>query len=114
MSHLPRNLPGRPRGIYTNRTLNLRSIKAIGYDMDYTLVHYHVDAWEGHAYEHTRQKLLERGWPVAHLEFDPKAAMRGLIVDKKLGNLLKVNRFGYIKPARPSRLIRATHPGPSP
>ena len=77
MSHLPRNLPGRPRGIYTNRTLNLRSIKAIGYDMDYTLVHYHVEAWEGHAYEHTRQKLLERGWPVEQLEFDPKAAMRG-------------------------------------
>jgi HAD superfamily 5'-nucleotidase-like hydrolase len=99
MSHLPRNLPGRPRGIYTNRTLNLRSIKAIGYDMDYTLVHYHVEAWEGHAYEHTRQKLLERGWPVEQLEFDPKAAMRGLIVDKKLGNLLKVNRFGYIKRA---------------
>jgi 5'-nucleotidase len=30
------------RGIFCNRTLNLRSLGAIGYDLDYTLVHYHV------------------------------------------------------------------------
>ncbi len=30
------------RGVFANRTLNLRSIRAIGYDMDYTLVHYRV------------------------------------------------------------------------
>lgn len=34
------------RGVYCSRTLNLRSIKAIGYDMDYTLIHYDVNAWE--------------------------------------------------------------------
>ena len=34
------------RQIYCNRTLNLRSIRAIGYDMDYTLIHYRVDEWE--------------------------------------------------------------------
>ncbi|HEX8298081.1 MAG TPA: 5'-nucleotidase domain-containing protein, partial [Rubricoccaceae bacterium] len=27
-----------PRGLFCNRTLNLRNIGAIGYDMDYTLV----------------------------------------------------------------------------
>ena len=97
MTHLPGKLTTRARGIYCNRTLNLRSIKAIGYDMDYTLVHYHVGAWEGRAYEHTRQKLLARGWPVQDLRFDVRASARGLIVDKELGNLLKVNRFGYIK-----------------
>jgi hypothetical protein len=26
--------------------LSVCSIKAIGYDMDYTLIHYDVDAWE--------------------------------------------------------------------
>uniref|UniRef100_A0A6N2K9R4 5'-nucleotidase n=1 Tax=Salix viminalis TaxID=40686 RepID=A0A6N2K9R4_SALVM len=30
------------RGIFCSRTLNLRSISAIGYDMDYTLIHYNV------------------------------------------------------------------------
>lgn len=99
MSHLPAGLDDPTRGIYTNRTLNLRSIKAIGYDMDYTLVHYNVDAWEGRAYEHVKRKLLARGWPVGDLTFDPKAVTRGLIVDRELGNIIKVNRFGYVKRA---------------
>lgn len=30
------------RGIFCSRTLSLRSITTIGYDMDYTLVHYNV------------------------------------------------------------------------
>ena len=42
----------RERGIFCNRTLNLRSIRAIGYDMDYTLIHYVTEAWERRAYEH--------------------------------------------------------------
>ena len=47
-------LPAPPpeRGLFCNRTLNLRAIRAIGYDMDYTLVHYRPDEWERRAYEH--------------------------------------------------------------
>ncbi|MEL6186252.1 MAG: 5'-nucleotidase domain-containing protein, partial [Myxococcota bacterium] len=45
-------LPARQRRIYTNRTLNLRAIEAIGFDMDYTLIHYDVEAWERHAFTH--------------------------------------------------------------
>ena len=30
--------PPRSREVFCNRTLNLRAIRAIGYDMDYTLV----------------------------------------------------------------------------
>jgi len=85
------------RKIFCNRTLNLRSIKAIGYDMDYTLIHYHVREWEGRAYAHIRQRLLAQGWPVGELHFDTARVMRGLVIDKQMGNLLKVNRFGYIK-----------------
>jgi hypothetical protein len=41
---------GQPqRAVFCTRTLNLRSIQAIGLDMDYTLVDYDVDAWEGRA-----------------------------------------------------------------
>lgn len=85
--------------IYCNRTLNLKSIKAIGYDMDYTLVHYHVDEWEKRAYEHLKQGLESFGWPVEGLEFDPEAIIRGLIIDLEHGNLVKANRFGYVKQA---------------
>jgi 5'-nucleotidase len=87
------------RGVFCNRTLNLRSIRAIGYDMDYTLVHYHVAEWERRAYEYVRRKFLEAGWPVGDLEFDPDMIIRGLVLDVELGNLLKANRFGFIKRA---------------
>ena len=85
------------RGIFCNRTLNLRAIKAIGYDMDYTLVHYRVEAWERRAYEHLRALLLEQGWPVEDFRFDPNLVIRGLIIDTELGNLVKANRFGYAR-----------------
>jgi 5'-nucleotidase len=88
-----------PRGreVYCNRTLNLRAIKAIGYDMDYTLIHYKVDAWEQRAYAYLRQKLEDAGWPVADLDYDPQFAVRGLVIDTALGNLVKADRFGYIR-----------------
>lgn len=89
------------RGVYCNRSLNLRSIQAIGYDMDYTLVHYDVEAWEGRAYEHIKLRLLDEGWPVEALTFEPHRVMRGLVIDLKLGNIVKANRFGYV--------WRATH-----
>lgn len=91
--------PPPERGIFCNRTLNMRAIKAIGYDMDYTLVHYQVEAWERRAYEHIRERLMALGWPVGHLMFDPALAIRGLIIDTEKGNLLKANRFGFVKKA---------------
>lgn len=91
--------PDRTRHIYCNRTLNLRAIKAIGYDMDYTLIHYHVDVWEKRAYEHARERLLAKGWPVGDLQFDASSVSRGLIIDKELGNIVKADRFGFVKTA---------------
>jgi len=92
-------LPPPAQRIYCDRTLNLRAIGAVGFDMDYTLVHYRTEAWEGRAYEYARRPLVERGWPVAELEFDPSLVALGLIVDLELGNLVKANRFGYVKRA---------------
>src|SRR5690349_6829590 len=85
------------RGVYCNRTLNLRAIRAIGFDMDYTLIHYNVDVWEQRAYDYLQQHLLQERWPVSELRFDPSFAMRGLIIDTLLGNLVKADRFGYVK-----------------
>ncbi len=83
------------RGLFCNRTLNLRGVRAIGYDMDYTLIHYFVDEWERAAFEHARSFLAENGWPVDDLEFDPEAYTLGLTFDLDLGNLVKATRFGY-------------------
>jgi len=89
------------RRIFASRTLNLRGIRAIGYDMDYTLVHYRFGAWEGRAYAHLQQMLADEGWPVTDLRFDPDLVIRGLVVDAELGNIVKANRFGYV--------LRAAH-----
>jgi HAD superfamily 5'-nucleotidase-like hydrolase len=94
---MPVSPPG--RGVFCNRTLNMRSIRAIGYDMDYTLVHYQVAAWERRAYEQVRDRLTARGWPCGHLQFDPGRVIRGLVVDLERGNLLKCNRFGFVRKA---------------
>jgi HAD superfamily 5'-nucleotidase-like hydrolase len=87
------------RNIFTNRTLNMRSIQAIGYDMDYTLIHYDVQRWERAMYAYLKRKLLELGWPVENLTHVPEMIIRGLVIDKKFGNIVKPNRFGYVKRA---------------
>jgi hypothetical protein len=61
---------------------------------DYTLIHYDVAAWEGKAYAYGLKYLQDVGCPVGGLTFDPDLVIRGLIVDKELGNLVKVDRFG--------------------
>jgi HAD superfamily 5'-nucleotidase-like hydrolase len=95
------------RGVFCNRTLNLRSIRAIGYDMDYTLVQYDSAIWEELAYNHVKEFFLAKNWPVADLKFDAKTVTRGLIMDIELGNLVKANRFGFIK-----RAVHGTAPVP--
>src|SRR5580658_6802754 len=93
------NFTSSDRRVYCNRTLNMRSIYAIGYDMDYTLIHYHVDEWELRAYEYLKQQFLFDGWPIEKLKFEPRLVSRGLIIDTENGNLVKANRFGFIKKA---------------
>jgi HAD superfamily 5'-nucleotidase-like hydrolase len=84
------------RGVFCNRTLNMRGIRAVGCDMDYTLIHYDVTAWEQRAYEHVRARFAAQGLPVADLRFDAELFTRGLILDTELGNVVKANRFGYV------------------
>lgn len=87
------------RGLFCNRTLNLRNVKAIGYDMDYTLIHYHVEEWERQAFEFIKKKLVTDQWPVEHLIFDPNLICRGIIIDTEQGNLIKADRFGFVRKA---------------
>jgi 5'-nucleotidase len=91
--------PPHERSIFTNRTLNMRSIRAIGYDMDYTLVNYDVKLLEEMAFNQIKKKLISLDWPLDALSYDPDMMIRGLVIDKKLGNIVKPNRFGYVKRA---------------
>ncbi len=91
--------PRTEHGVFCNRTMNFRSIRVFGYDMDYTLIHYHTDAWEEIAYNLIRDKLEAMSWPVEGLAYRPGFIVRGLVLDRELGNILKTNRFGFVKAA---------------
>ncbi len=87
-------------GIYINRTLNMKKIKAIGFDMDYTIVRYKTENFEELTHQETLKKLVSvKNYPseILNLKFDFNRVIQGLVIDKKHGNLLKVSRFGKVK-----------------
>jgi HAD superfamily 5'-nucleotidase-like hydrolase len=86
--------------VFVNRTLNMRKIKYIGLDMDHTLVRYHSQAFEELAHKTMCKRLVElKGYPesLKKLPFKFDLAIRGLVIDRKKGNLLKVSRHGAIR-----------------
>ena len=78
----------------------MRAVQAVGFDMDYTLIHYRVDEWEGAAFRTARDLLADRGWPVGDLTFDPDHFTLGLVFDLRHGNVVKATRFGYVMRAQ--------------
>ena len=89
--------------IFCNRSLNMSSIAAVGFDMDYTLAMYKPETFEKLAYAETKKKLVDvYGFPseVLELEYDHAYMVRGLVVDKTRGNVLKMDRHKYVKVAR--------------
>src|SRR5690606_34767418 len=93
---------GTTMGIYVNRTLNMKQIAAIGFDMDYTLVRYDSEAFEQMTYKEIQKKLVEvKGYPedIKNLKFKFDLAIRGLVIDKPLGNVLKLSTYSKVKHA---------------
>ncbi len=88
--------------IYPNRVLDLKKTQAIGFDMDHTLVRYHIEEFEKTTYEKTIEKLIKvKNYPASlkQLKFDSQVAIRGLVLDRRKGNLVKLSRFNQIKMA---------------
>ncbi|EPS70199.1 hypothetical protein M569_04560, partial [Genlisea aurea] len=86
--------------IFCNRSLNMKSIVAVGFDMDYTLAQYKPETFETLAYLGTVKKLVnDLGYPTELLSwtFDWTYMVRGLVLDKKRGNILKMDRHKYVK-----------------
>ncbi|RRT75816.1 hypothetical protein B296_00026059 [Ensete ventricosum] len=111
--------------IFCNRSLNMKNIIAVGFDMDYTLAQYKPETFESMAYDGTVKKLVYNlGYPhevcdselwhfcayvnrietvnttvphyflnlqILEWTFDSKYMVRGLVLDKKRGNILKVS-----------------------
>ena len=85
--------------VYCNRSLKMTSIDVIGFDMDYTLALYHQERLEKLSIELTIENLIRNlGYPeeIRQLRYDARFAVRGLVVDRKLGNVFKMDRHGYV------------------
>jgi len=78
-------------------------VSSVGFDMDYTLAQYKAETFEALAYRSTLDKLVRYfGYPefLMGLEFDCSYMTRGLVIDKRRGNILKVDRHKYVKVAQ--------------
>lgn len=88
------------RKVFVNRTLNLKKIKYIGLDMDHTLIRYNTENFERLSHSKIMEKLVGgKSYPeqIKKLQFDFDFALRGLVVDRQKGNLLKLNRYTAIR-----------------
>lgn len=80
----------------------MKQIQAIGFDMDYTLVRYHSEAFEEMTYHAIIEKLITvKGYheAVKELKFQFDLAIRGLVIDKPNGNILKLSTYSKVKHA---------------
>ncbi|MBX3251511.1 MAG: HAD-IG family 5'-nucleotidase [Myxococcales bacterium] len=88
--------------VYCNRSLRLDQIDWVGFDMDYTLAVYDQVQMDRLSIEATLAKLVEqRGYPASLREatYRTDFPIRGLLVDRRLGNVLKMDRYKYVKRA---------------
>ncbi|KAG9140251.1 hypothetical protein Leryth_014690 [Lithospermum erythrorhizon] len=88
--------------IFCNRSLNMKNVVAVGFDMDYTLAQYKPETFESLAYDGTLRKLVYNlHYPSELLDwsFDSTYMVRGLVLDKKRGNILKMDKHKYVKVA---------------
>ena len=86
--------------VFVNRTLNLKKIVYLGFDMDHTLVRYNSKNFEGLAHRTILKKLVQqKAYPesILTLPFEYDRAIRGLVMDRRRGNLLKLNRYAGIR-----------------
>ena len=87
------------RRIYANRNLDMGRINVIGFDMDYTLAQYHQHAMDELSIRMTVQKLIENhGYPeeIREAKLDHAFIIRGLVVDKETGRVLKLDAHRLI------------------
>ncbi len=89
----------RSKEIFINRNLKMESIEMVGFDMDYTLLMYKKKAVEEKAFHLTIEFLIQNfQYPesIKKAHYVREFAKRGLMVDKRRGNVFKINRHHYV------------------
>jgi HAD superfamily 5'-nucleotidase-like hydrolase len=94
-------MPERARRLFCNRSLRLDRIEWVGFDMDYTLAIYDQERMDRLTIEAALPALIARGYPesLTAIDYDLSFPVRGLTVDAKLGNVIKMDRYKYVKRA---------------
>ncbi|HVU02276.1 MAG TPA: HAD-IG family 5'-nucleotidase [Polyangiaceae bacterium] len=90
---------GRHDRVWVSRNLKMTSVQWVGFDMDYTLAIYDQSRMDSLQVDVTVERLVKRGYPgyLSHLEYDYRFPIRGLLVDKRYGHVLKMNRFKVVR-----------------
>ena len=85
--------------IFVNRNLRFDHISHVGFDMDYTLAPYVKRNIEELSFRMTKERLVEKwNYPkeVLDIAYDKEFVVRGLVVDKKLGNIFKMDGYNHV------------------
>jgi 5'-nucleotidase len=84
--------------VFVNRDLRLSGVEWFGFDMDYTLAIYRQEEMDRLSVELTVERLIRRGYPsyLKHLKYDTRFPIRGLLVDKRYGHVLKMDRYKVV------------------
>jgi len=88
----------RHRRIFCNRNLRMSTIAWVGFDMDYTLAIYDQREMDELSIRATIAKLVERGYPsfIRSIAYQTAFPVRGLLIDKRFGHILKMNRYKFV------------------
>lgn len=88
----------RPRRIFCNRNLRMANVAWVGFDMDYTLAIYNQREMDELSIKATIEKLVARGYPefVRSMPYSTEFPVRGLLIDKRFGHILKMNRYKFV------------------
>ncbi len=91
----------RQRRVFCNRNLRLHGISWVGFDMDYTLAIYDQPQMDELSIRATIEKLRARGYPefISDIPYSTDFSVRGLLIDKRYGHILKMNRFKHVAKA---------------
>jgi HAD superfamily 5'-nucleotidase-like hydrolase len=95
----PRREVDRTRQIFVNRNMRFDKVDMIGFDMDHTLAIYQKRRSEELAFEMTLARLVSaKGYPpdVGSIQYDPAFVIRGLIIDKHHGHIIKADRHSHV------------------
>jgi HAD superfamily 5'-nucleotidase-like hydrolase len=91
---------GIPRAgrVFVNRNLRMSSIEWVGFDMDYTVAIYNQAELDALSVELTLANMVQRGYPsyLKRLSYDTRFPIRGLLIDKRYGHILKMDRYKVV------------------